>query len=137
MWQCSAPDCCGPRLTSGAVPNYAGDERERAHPVRGKGRAHLEQQLRVRTFFQPDSFGPSRRNHERKVVDGPQAAARPSQHGAVQKQAKELLKAYRSADVETRRRVKRNHPRFEKLAEPGFDIRQFALADAQLVIARE
>jgi len=53
------------------------------------------------------------------------------------KQAKELLKAYRSADVETRRRVKRNHPRFEKLAEPGFDIRQFALADAQLVIARE
>jgi ankyrin repeat protein len=53
------------------------------------------------------------------------------------KQAKELLKAYRSADVETIRRVKRNHPRFEKLAEPGFDISKFALADAQLVIARE
>ncbi|HEX3092707.1 MAG TPA: ankyrin repeat domain-containing protein, partial [Candidatus Angelobacter sp.] len=34
-------------------------------------------------------------------------------------------------------RVKRNHPRFEKLAEPGFDISKFALADAQLVIARE
>jgi ankyrin repeat protein len=53
------------------------------------------------------------------------------------KQAKELLKAYRSADVETIRRVKGNHPRFEKLAEPGFDISKFALADAQLVIARE
>lgn len=53
------------------------------------------------------------------------------------KQAKELLKAYRSADVETIRRVKRNHPRFEKLAEPGFEISKFSLADAQLVIARE
>lgn len=53
------------------------------------------------------------------------------------KQAKELLKAYRSADVETIHRVKRNHPRFEKLAEPGFEISKFALADAQLVIARE
>lgn len=53
------------------------------------------------------------------------------------KQAKELLKAYRSADVETIRRVKRNHPRFEKLSEPGFEISKFALADAQLVIARE
>ena len=53
------------------------------------------------------------------------------------KQAKEFLKAYRSADVETIRRVKRNHPRFEKLAEPGFEISKFALADAQLVIARE
>ncbi|MGZ4867692.1 MAG: ankyrin repeat domain-containing protein [Candidatus Angelobacter sp.] len=53
------------------------------------------------------------------------------------KQAKELLKAYRSADVETIRRVKRSHPRFEKLAESGFEISKFALADAQLVIARE
>jgi hypothetical protein len=53
------------------------------------------------------------------------------------KQAKELLKAYRSADVEAIRRVTRNHPRFEKLAEPEFDISKFALADAQWVIARE
>ncbi|HVG90998.1 MAG TPA: ankyrin repeat domain-containing protein [Alphaproteobacteria bacterium] len=53
------------------------------------------------------------------------------------KQAKELLKAYRSADVETIRRVKRNHPRFENLSDPGFEISKFALADAQLVIARE
>jgi ankyrin repeat protein len=53
------------------------------------------------------------------------------------KQAKDLLKAYRSADVETIRRVRTNHPRFEKLSEPGFEITKFALADAQLVIARE
>src|SRR5579864_415786 len=53
------------------------------------------------------------------------------------KQAKELLKAYRSADMETIRRVKKNHPRFEKLSAPGFDVTKFALADAQLVIARE
>jgi ankyrin repeat protein len=68
--------------------------------------------------------------------------ARPSLE-QYKKQAKDLLKAYRSADVETIRRVKRNHPRFEKLAELshvlplGFDISKFALADAQLVIARE
>jgi ankyrin repeat protein len=53
------------------------------------------------------------------------------------KQAKDLLKAYRSADVETIRRVTKMHPRFEKLSEPGFEITKFALADAQLVIARE
>jgi hypothetical protein len=56
----------------------------RAHPVRGKGRAHLEQQLRVRTFFQPDSCGLNRRNRERKVVDGSQAATRAPQPGTIQ-----------------------------------------------------
>jgi ankyrin repeat protein len=53
------------------------------------------------------------------------------------KQAKDFLKAYRSADVETIRRVKKSHPRFQNLSEPGFEITKFALADAQLVIARE
>ncbi|HZU29698.1 MAG TPA: ankyrin repeat domain-containing protein, partial [Candidatus Angelobacter sp.] len=48
------------------------------------------------------------------------------------KQAKELLKAYRSADIDAIRRVKNNHPRFQKLSEPGFEITKFALADAQL-----
>jgi len=62
--------------------------------------------------------------------------ARPSLE-QYKKQAKELLKAYRSADVETIRRVKKNHPRFEKLSAPGFDVTKFALSDAQLVIARE
>jgi ankyrin repeat protein len=62
--------------------------------------------------------------------------ARPSLE-QYKKQAKELLKAYRSADVATIRRVKRNHPRFEDLSAPGFDVTKFVLADAQLVIARE
>jgi ankyrin repeat protein len=62
--------------------------------------------------------------------------ARPSLE-QYKKQAKDFLKAYRSADVETIRRVKKNHPRFEKLSAPGFDVTKFALADAQLVIARE
>ena len=62
--------------------------------------------------------------------------ARPSLE-QYKKQAKDLLKAYRSTDVETIRRVTRNHPRFEKFSEPGFDVTKFALADAQLVIARE
>lgn len=53
------------------------------------------------------------------------------------KQAKDLLKAYRSADVEAIRRVKKIHPRFQNLSQPGFEITKFALADAQLVIARE
>lgn len=62
--------------------------------------------------------------------------ARPSLE-QYKKQAKDLLKAYRAADVETIRRIKKNHPRFEKLSEPGFEISKLALADAQLVIARE
>jgi len=72
----------------------------------------------------------------RSLMDPKPLPARPSLE-QYKKQAKELLKAYRSADVETIRRVKRNHPRFGKLSEPGFDISKFALADAQLVIARE
>ncbi|HEY2392722.1 MAG TPA: ankyrin repeat domain-containing protein [Candidatus Angelobacter sp.] len=69
-------------------------------------------------------------------MDVKQLPARPSLE-QYKKQAKDLLKAYRAADVETIRRVKKNHPRFEKLSEPGFEITKFALADAQLVIARE
>ncbi|HEY1526625.1 MAG TPA: ankyrin repeat domain-containing protein [Candidatus Angelobacter sp.] len=72
----------------------------------------------------------------RSLMDPKPLPARPNLE-QYKKQAKDLLKAYRSADVESIRRVKRNHPRFEKLAEPGFDISKFALADAQLVIARE
>ena len=48
--------------------------------------------------------------------------ARPSLE-QYKKQAKELLKAYRSADVETIGRVKRSHPRFEKLAEHSHVLR--------------
>src|SRR6476661_605108 len=72
----------------------------------------------------------------RSVMDTKPLPARPSLE-QYKKQAKDLLKAYRSADVETIRRVKKNHPRFEKLSAPGFDVTKFALTDAQLVIARE
>jgi len=53
------------------------------------------------------------------------------------KQAKELLKAFRSANMDTLRRVRQKHPRFRKLTEAAFRSTTFALADAQLVIARE
>jgi hypothetical protein len=53
------------------------------------------------------------------------------------KQAKDMLKAYWSADAETIRRVKRNHPRFHDLSEAGPQITELSLADAQLVIARD
>src|SRR6478736_1055731 len=72
----------------------------------------------------------------RSLMDPKPLPARPSLE-QYKKQAKDLLKAYRSADVETIRRVKQNHPRFENLSAPGFDVTKFALADAQLVIARE
>jgi len=53
------------------------------------------------------------------------------------KQAKDLLKAYKSNDSEAIRRIKNNHPRLDKL--PGAEIphSKLGLADAQLVIARE
>jgi ankyrin repeat protein len=53
------------------------------------------------------------------------------------KQAKELLKAFRSANMDALRRVRQKHPRFRKLTEAVFRSTTFALADAQLVIARE
>lgn len=69
-------------------------------------------------------------------MDARQLPARPNLE-QYKKQAKDLLKAYRAADVQTIRRIKKSHPRFEKLSETGFEISKFALADAQLVIARE
>lgn len=53
------------------------------------------------------------------------------------KQAKELLKAFRAAEMDTLRRVRKSHPRFHKLNEAEFRSQPFVLADAQLVIARE
>jgi ankyrin repeat protein len=53
------------------------------------------------------------------------------------KQAKELLKAFRAADEEAMRRMRKGHPRLRKLAEAEFRGASVVLADAQLVIARE
>lgn len=53
------------------------------------------------------------------------------------KQAKDLVKARRSADKDALRRIQRYHPRFRTLPEAEFPGCAFALTDAQLVIARE
>jgi ankyrin repeat protein len=62
--------------------------------------------------------------------------ARPSLE-QYKKQAKELLKACRAADAEAIRRVRESHPRFAKFADAELRKAKLALADAQLVIARE
>jgi hypothetical protein len=53
------------------------------------------------------------------------------------KQAKELVKALRSADADALARVMAHHPRFGAVTATGERLEAFALADAQLVIARE
>ena len=57
------------------------------------------------------------------------------------KQAKELLKSVKSGHPETLQhalqRIKKDHPRFARLADLELRAAKLALADAQLVIARE
>jgi ankyrin repeat protein len=66
--------------------------------------------------------------------------ARPSLE-QYKKQAKDLLKSAKSGDREglqlTLERIKKDHPRFGRLADLELQGAKFALADAQLVIARE
>jgi len=52
------------------------------------------------------------------------------------KQAKDLLKAFRRADPATLDRIRWNHPRCRGLTDQQIRARPFALADAQLVVAR-
>jgi ankyrin repeat protein len=53
------------------------------------------------------------------------------------KQAKELLRAHRARDEDAIARIRRHHPRLHR-ADPGaIQEAAFALADAQLVLARE
>ena len=52
------------------------------------------------------------------------------------KQAKDLVKAFRAGDAEAIDRIRWNHPRFRGLTDEEIRKREFALADAQLVIAR-
>jgi ankyrin repeat protein len=51
-------------------------------------------------------------------------------------QAKDLLKAYKSADAQALRRIQASHPRFAGAA-PRARAGKFSLSDAQLVLARE
>ncbi len=68
--------------------------------------------------------------------------ARPSLE-QYKKQAKELIKEFKaiqrrtSGDPEAIQRIKKHHPRLQKLPEAEIRSAKFALADAQLVIARE
>src|SRR5687768_6916866 len=62
--------------------------------------------------------------------------ARPSLE-QYKKQAKELLKKLRSGDPAALRRARQSHPRLSRLPASGLATAKIALADAQLVIARE
>ena len=53
------------------------------------------------------------------------------------KQAKDLVKARKSGDPETLRRIRQVHSRLGKLSDAEFQSSKFALADAQFIIARE
>jgi len=52
------------------------------------------------------------------------------------KQAKDLVKAFKAGDPKALNHVRWNHPRFRGLTDQEIERRPFALADAQLVIAR-
>jgi hypothetical protein len=52
------------------------------------------------------------------------------------KQAKDLVKAFKAGDPAALDRIRWNHPRFRGLTDAQIQTRKFALADAQLVIAR-
>src|SRR6267154_1492529 len=67
-------------------------------------------------------------------MDAKKLAVRPNLE-QYRKQAKDLLKTRKSDDPAVLRRIWRNHPRMRKEAE--FRAAPFALADAQLVVARE
>jgi ankyrin repeat protein len=109
----------------------------RAHPVRGKGSAHLKQNKKR---YEPSfslTLADSRRDFERKVVMGSKDfPARPNLE-QYKKQAKELVKAWRTGDPEAIQRIQKNHPRIHKWPEADFRRVKVALADAQFVIARE
>ncbi len=62
--------------------------------------------------------------------------ARPSLE-QYRKQAKDLVKSRKSGDPAAIQRIKERHPRFGKLTDAELQSVRFALADAQLVVARE
>jgi ankyrin repeat protein len=55
----------------------------------------------------------------------------------LKKQAKALLKLQQTADSEALTRIRENHPRWKNLLQEQAAVSPFALADAQMVIARE
>jgi ankyrin repeat protein len=55
----------------------------------------------------------------------------------LKKQAKDLLKAHQSGDLETLERIQANHPDYSSASKDGIRAAKFSLIDAQSVIARE
>lgn len=53
------------------------------------------------------------------------------------KQAKELVKAWRTGDLVALTRIREHHPRLRARSEADLRRARFTLADAQLIIARE
>jgi len=69
-------------------------------------------------------------------MDAKKLPVRPSLE-QYRKQAKELLKACKTGEPDAIQRIKRHHHQASKPNDPGILSGKFALADAQLVIARE
>jgi hypothetical protein len=69
-------------------------------------------------------------------MDAKEVPTRPSQE-QYKKQAKDLVKSYRAGDAGTLERIRQHHPRFGKLPDAELRGAKIALADAQLVVARE
>lgn len=55
----------------------------------------------------------------------------------LKKQAKDLLKAYKTADADALKRIRANHPDYSNASESEISSAELSLSDAQLVIARE
>src|SRR5258707_573424 len=92
-----------------------------AHPVRGKGSAHPHSVASLRSFFQPDSGGLQAAWKEIRMPARP-LPDRPNL-SQYKKQAKELLKALRSADADAVARVRARHPRLGATASASADLR--------------
>ena len=69
-------------------------------------------------------------------MDARELPARPSLE-QYRKQAKDLVKTFKSGDPESLERIEKHHPRFRKLSETEIRNAKFALADAQFIVARE
>jgi hypothetical protein len=69
-------------------------------------------------------------------IDAKELPARPNLE-QYRKQAKDLVKARRANDPAAISHIKEHHPRLGKLSDEEIRTASFALADAQLIIARE
>jgi hypothetical protein len=108
----------------------------RAHPVRGKGSAHLHFSQSSESSFSltfadaPGKYWKELRMPDRNIPDRPDLEQ-------YRKQARDLLHAARAGEQEAIARFHKHHPRVRDAAMPASEQARILLADAQLVIARE